>query len=262
MVEAITLAGRRAWLKKYGTHHRGAALRMLDGLATRMDMTALRPPPHYDGEQAKQTEARRLAELRAQDILVPEVLGEGKASLILGDLGESLSARMRETAHDGARLDELTLAAAGAIRQAHRAGAYFGQPVPRNMTFDGARIGFIDFEEDPLEVMSLEQAQARDWLMFSYGAAKYYDDRPQAFAELLRRPLGEEPDAVSAHAHHVAGKLQKLARLSRHLGTSARSLAHAILVVHAATTFTLMLSVLLLFDWFSDGDLDLLQALI
>jgi tRNA A-37 threonylcarbamoyl transferase component Bud32 len=262
MVEPITLAGQRAWLKRYGRHRRGTALLALDRLATRLDIAALRPPPHYAGEQAKQTEARRLSELREQGVHVPAVLGQGEASLILSHQGDSLSACMRMAANDPVRLDAITSAAADAIARSHRAGAYFGQPLPRNMTYHQGRLGFIDFEEDPLEVMTLEQAQARDWLMFSYGTAKYYDQRPQAFADVLRRSLGQEPRAVTAHAHHVAGKLQALARMSRHLGKSARTLAHAILVMHAATTFTLVLCAMLLFDWFSDGDLDLLQALI
>ncbi|MFT3762783.1 MAG: serine/threonine protein phosphatase [Pseudoxanthomonas sp.] len=261
MVESITFQGRRAWLKQYGTHHRGGALRLLDGVADWLDAAALKPPPHHSGARAKQTEMRRLGELRAQGVHVPEVLGDGKATLILSDNGPSLGACMGEAANDPVRLDMLTASAADAIRRGHRDGAYFGQPVPRNMTFDGERIGFIDFEEDPLEVMTLEQAQARDWLLFAHGASKRYADRPQALAGLLHEQLSGEAEEVVAHANHVATRLGRITRMGRHLGRYARLTAQAVLVVQVASTFALVLGVALGFDWLLDGELDLLKFL-
>lgn len=122
-----------------------------------------------------------------------------------------------------------------AIAAAHAKGAYFGQPLPRNLTWDGTAVGFIDFEEAPLEVMDLPQAQARDRLMFGYGVARYYDDRPQRLQALMTRALQGVEAPVIAHAHAVAGRLQGLARTSMKLGRSARVLARAILIVQGAT---------------------------
>lgn len=263
MVEPLLIDGRRAWLKQYGdAHDRRAVLRLLDRVATGLDMAALKPPPHHVGEQARLTEARRLDELRRQRVRVPEVLGQGRRSLILEDLGPSLASHLRDAADDAPRVDQLTSAAIDAIRRVHAQGAYLGQPVPRNITFDGRDMGFIDFEEDPLEVMELPHAQARDWLMFAYGTARYYDDRPLRFTEVLHEGLLMEAAGVNAQVRHVAGRLQGLARVSRRLGRSARTLAHAIFVVHAATSFSLLLGFVLLLDWVSDGDLDLLTALV
>lgn len=263
MVEPLLIDGRRAWLKQYGdTHNRRTVLRLLDRVATGLDMAALKPPPHHVGEQARQTEARRLDELRRQHVRVPQVLGQGRHSLILEDLGPSLASHLRDAANDAERVDRLVGAAIEAIRRVHAQGAYLGQPVPRNITFDGRDVGFIDFEEDPLEVMELPHAQARDWLMFAYGTARYYDERPLRFTEVLREGLLMEASGVNAQVHHVAGRLQGLARVSRRLGRSARALAHAIFVMHAATSFSLLFGIVLLMDWISDGDLDLLTALV
>lgn len=231
MIERIEFQGRRAWVKHYENHHRERALRLLDGVVDRLDAAALKPPPHYAGALAKQTEMRRLGELRALGVHVPEVLGDGKSTLILSDLGPTLAACMRAAANDPRRLDDLTSAAADAIRDAHRAGAYFGQPVPRNITFD--------VEEDPLEVMTLEQAQARDWLMFAYGTSKRYDGRAQAFAGLLREQLHAEPESVVKHVNHVAARLDRFARVGNHLGRYARLMAQAVFVVQAASAFVL-----------------------
>ncbi len=260
MIQKINFQGQRAWLKQYEpSHHRDLAQRLFGRVADRLDVAALRPPPHYAGECAKQTELRRLGELRAQGVRVPEVLGDGKATLILGDLGTSLAACMRDAANDPARLDALTAAAADAIRDAHHAGAYFGQPVPRNITFDGKRIGFIDVEEDPLEVMTLAQAQARDWLYFAYGASKRYEGRAQALTAVLHEHLGDESEAVVAHAHHVATRMDRFARVGSHLGRYMSLAAQAVFVVRAASALAVVLGLALWIDWLPDGEFDLLK---
>jgi len=258
MAEPIVIDGQRAWLKQYGAGSRALALGALGFVTRLLHLQALRPPPHHGGEAARDIEARRIAELRAQAVNVPEVLGSGRTTLVLSDNGRSLASCLREA--DDAGRDELVRHALQAIARSHAQGAYFGQPLPRNMTFDGQRIGFIDFEEDPLEVMDLAQAQARDWLMFGYGVAKYYEQRLPVLQGLLAEAMSGEGAPVVEHAHAVTGRLQPMARMLR-LGRSARALAHSILVIHAATTFSAMVLAALFFDWFADGHLDLLELL-
>jgi tRNA A-37 threonylcarbamoyl transferase component Bud32 len=257
MAEPIVIDGQRAWLKQYGEGSRALALGALTFVSRRLGLDALRPPPHRGGDAARAIEARRLAELRSQDVNVPDVIGEGHAALVLSDNGRSLAVCLREA--DEAARDALVSLALMAIAEAHGRGAYFGQPLPRNMTYDGHAIGFIDFEEDPLEVMDLAQAQARDWLMFGYGVAKYYDGRLDVLQRLLVEALGEARAPVLAHAHEVTGRLQKLARFVLKLGRSGRALAHSILVIHAATSLGVLLVVALCVDWFADGQLDILK---
>jgi tRNA A-37 threonylcarbamoyl transferase component Bud32 len=260
MVEPIVIEGQRAWLKQYGEGSRAVALGLLKFIANRFQLDALRPPPHRGGDAARETEARRLAELQAQGVNVPHVIGSGHASLVLGDNGTSFNTCLRQA--DDAGRDVLVSAAMHAIAVAHAKGAYFGQPLPRNLTWDGANIGFIDFEEDPLEVMDLAQAQARDWLMFGYGVARYYEHRPAQLQALMAVAMDGAEAPVLAHAHAVSGRLQRLARYSMKMGRSARALAHAIVIVHGATTLGVLMLVGICFDFFSDGDLDILQMFV
>jgi tRNA A-37 threonylcarbamoyl transferase component Bud32 len=260
MVEPIVIEGQRAWLKQYGESSRVVALGLLNFIATRFQLDALRPPPHRGGDAARRTEARRLAELQAQGVNVPHVIGSGHAALVLGDNGTSFNTCLRQA--DDAGRDALVAAAMKAIAAAHAKGAYFGQPLPRNLTWDGQHIGFIDFEEDPLEVMDLAQAQARDWLMFGYGVAKYYEHRPAQLQALMAAAMDGAARPVLAHAHEVSGRLQRLARYSMKMGRSARALAHAIVIVHGATTLGVLMLVGICFDFFSDGDLDILQMFV
>jgi len=43
------------------------------------------------------------------------------------------------------------------------------------------------------------------------------------------------------------------------MGRSARALAHSILIVHGATTLGVLMLAVICIDFFSDGDLDILQ---
>ncbi|NIJ68084.1 protein kinase family protein [Xanthomonas sp. 60] len=259
MVEPIVIEGQRAWLKQYGAGSRALALGMLNFVARRYHLDALRPPPHRGGDAARQTEARRLGELHAQGVNVPVVIGSGRAALVLGDNGSSFNTCLREA--DPAGRDRLVSAAMQAIARAHARGAYFGQPLPRNLTWDGEQVGFIDFEEDPLEVMDLAQAQARDWLMFGYGVAKYYADRPEQLQAMMAEVMDGVRPPVRAHAHAVTGRLRGLASAGLKFGRSARALAHAILIVHGATTLGLLMVAAVCLDWLADGQLDILELL-
>jgi hypothetical protein len=112
---------------------------------------------------------------------------------------------------------------------------------------------------------------------YEYFAAKGYrmqGDGPFALAVVcLPRAKGEARalmaqamDGVEApvipHAHAVSGRLQGLARASLKMGRSARALAHAILIVHGATTLGVLMLAVICYDFFSDGDLDILQLLV
>jgi tRNA A-37 threonylcarbamoyl transferase component Bud32 len=258
----ITVAGRKGWEKHYGSgSRRRLGLGVLDAVARRLDLGPLRPPPHHVGEAALRTEARRLRELRAQGIRVPEVLGETGDALQVSDIGEKLASRLRVLQDDPDALDALTASVIAAIAEAHRRGAYFGQPLPRNIAVGEEGIGFFDFEEDPLEVMTMEQAQARDWLLFVHGMAKYYHARPDALAHLLSSVLRSEPGEVALQMHRVGERLGGFARAIRWLGHSAKSLANSIFIAYAATTWS-VLALTLAFDFASDGDFDLLRVFV
>lgn len=191
------------------------------------------PGPQRAG--AHRAGSRRLVELSRQGVHVPSVLRrERSGTLVLGDLGPSLAACQRAQPHEAAR-DALAANAVRAMHQAHARGAYFGQSLPRNMTWDGERIGFLDFEEDPLEVMSLKLAQARDWVIFAYGMARDYRQRPEALSAILRPVLRSQPHPVVAQARKVGTRLHPLARISAHVGSSAAMFACAVQVLLAST---------------------------
>lgn len=254
----VLIDDQPAWRKRYGRGGRRVRLAVLDVVARGLGLAPLRPPPHHGGAQAKGVEKQRLLTLQQARVRVPQILDEDIDTLVLSDLGPTLSTCLREAAGDAARTDALMGAAVDAIGRAHANGAYLGQPWPRNLTCGPAGIGFLDFEEDPLEVMPLAQAQSRDWLLFVHGAIRYYDTRPQALQRLLAPQLARADAQAVRGLAEVAARLRPLARVSRRLGTSGKRFAHALRVIRSATpVWLLALCVLLGLDWVDDGQITL-----
>jgi len=260
MVQKLLVGGRDVWLKSYSAQPRArrAINRVWNAVAGGLGAEPLRSPPSHAGEQAKQVEMRRIGELRACGVLVPEVLGEGPATLLLSDIGPSLSSRLRSASGPG-ETDDLVHRTVAEVVAAHRQGGYFGQAFARNITVaaDG-RIGFIDFEEDPLEVMPLRDAQARDWVMLAAGVSRYYAGRDDALAGMLERNRPQVAGDVADEVRKLASRLGFLHGATRHLGHRARALGMAVLSLRKGFG---MLAIGLLIDLLIDGKSDIFNAL-
>ncbi len=233
VVIRMDVLGRKAWLKVYAQDDRGFKLNVLDLAARKLDVPALRPPPHWGGERACATERRRLEALAACGARVPEVLGFGPRALLIGDIGTALKTHLHAT--DAAGQARLIAMAVHALAQVHVHGGYIGQPFARNLTLDDdGRIGFLDLEEDPLENMSLEQAQVRDWLVFAAGMARYFADPAIQFAAVLRPALADISRPVQSELARSVHNLRSVERIAWKLGERARRIAGALAALRNA----------------------------
>lgn len=232
-VSRIEHEGRPAWHKRYGGGSRRLRLKLLDWVVLGIGVPVLRPPPRHPGDAARRVEQRRLQELWASGVHVPEVLSSGDGFLVLGDMGSTLAGRLRRVDPDEA--GRLLAAAAQEVARVHAAGLYLGQPLARNITLDETgRIGFLDFEEDPGEVLSIVESQARDWLVFSAGVARHapFDE------EWLARIIGPALDRVPAEARNLlrtsVGRLGFLRPLTAKLGRRAAGIGKAVASLQSA----------------------------
>lgn len=261
MVQRFSLGGRAAWLKRYDPDGwlRPALVRLWNGLAGRLDLAALRSPPRYAGERAKETEARRLEALRACGAPVPRVLGEGPRSLILSDMGPTLAHRLKrlKSANDA---DILVRQTAHAIGELHRHGGYLGQAFARNITVGDAGVGFIDFEEDPRQIMDLAQAQARDWVMFTTGVGPYFTDRMDVLTGVIREEAAGMEPQVAREVRRIADRLGFLERTGRLLGRKVAAMGAAIGAMRKGVASVTI--AIFLVDILSDGDCDIWIALV
>ncbi|HEY0180114.1 MAG TPA: serine/threonine protein phosphatase [Dokdonella sp.] len=257
MAYRLAVGDRTVWLKYYSDETRRFSLGVLDVCVRGLGVTPLRPPPHRSGEDAKRFEMRRLEELRDADVRVPEVVGGAPRMLVLTDIGRSLSQALARSANDPAA-DELTEATVAAIADVHARGLCLGQPVPRNIVVDDGAIGFIDFEEDPREIMPLGAAQARDWLIFAYGAASHYRGRAETLGAAIARGLQRGDPIVAGLVHDAVDRLRPLETLLTPLGRRAGRLLGALSALRSATIALLVVVVALAIDYLQDGDFDLL----
>lgn len=261
MTRKIVVAGRVAWCKTYdrSAGFRRTVASVWNRLTGGLDVRPLRSPPRPDGDAARQLEQRRIRQLHDQGVLVPDVVGEGKRLLLLSDMGPTLSSCLKQ-AKDRSEVDALVHRGVAALVDVHRRGAYLGQAVARNIVMTGSGVGFIDFEEDPLEVMSLTEAQARDWLLFSSSVARYYEGRVDALAGMFGRALPEVGNDVAVTVDRTAKKLGFLETLTRMFGRRARSLGVAVASLHHSR-LVWFVTLTLLVDFITDGDSDILRAL-
>lgn len=229
----IDVLGRKAWLKVYAEGERRFKLDFLDLAARQLGVPALRPPPHRGGEHACATEKRRLEELAACGARVPEVLGHGPRTLLIGDIGVSLKTRLHET--DAAGRTELIERAAQTLGRLHGNGGYIGQPFARNLTVtEDGQIGFLDLEEDPRESMPLTQAQVRDWLIFAAGVSRYFADPAVGLGDALRSAIRQASPEVREELARSVQRLAIVERIAWKLGERARRIAGALAGLRSA----------------------------
>ncbi|TDK26044.1 serine/threonine protein phosphatase [Luteimonas aestuarii] len=261
-VSRIHLKDGDAWVKQYGDDRRVVRLRAMDWVVRKLGIIALRPPPRHTGAEGREVEQRRLGELSRLGVHVPRVLGHGDDSLVLSDIGTTLAHRLRHGSREEARV--LLVAAVAAIAQVHASGSYLGAPVARNLTVDhDGRIGFLDFEEDPGEVMPLLQAQARDWLVFTAGVARHAPFDEEELSAILAHALRQGPVELRDTLGRAVGRLSFLKTLTRALGERASGLGKAVGSLQRAlwNSAGAVLLAILTADLLHDGDLEVLRAL-
>jgi tRNA A-37 threonylcarbamoyl transferase component Bud32 len=195
-------ARRPAW--RYG---------LLNGLARLTGLPLLKAAPAHGGARAQQIELDRLRRLAAAGVPVPQVLHAEDEFFVQTWLGD---ARLDQLLKRG---DALLWWQRGlrVLVDLHARDQYLSQAFARNFIARGDALAMIDFEDDPLEVMTLEQAQARDWLAYLHASALAFSKRmPAPLADcvaLLRAELAHEREPVRRLLSATARRLRWVQRL-------------------------------------------------
>jgi hypothetical protein len=221
----IEFDGRPAWRKRYGAPERRLRKAMMRWLMRRFGLWPLVPPLPLDAAQACRTEYAMIRQLAACGACVPEVLSATATELVLSDLGETLSARCKAEPDESSR-SLLLRKGLDALAELHGRGGYLSQAFARNLILSGDRIGFIDLEEDPLTIMPLAAAQARDLLLFVHSTARFLG--PREYSRLLTEHMAREAEPIAVQVANVARRLAWLAPLARLGGVRSRGVAMAI----------------------------------
>jgi hypothetical protein len=190
---------------------------VLTGLSRLIRLPCARAVPVHGGERSQAIELQRLKALADSACKVPSVLHVGKDYFVMPYLG----------LHNGsaAITQPDTRLALLAWQQAmlyfidiHAKGQYLSQAFARNLLQTADGFVAIDFEDDPLEVMPLVDAQVRDCLLLLSSTVWHVNVSDDVKDDLIDRMLAVESRPVRL------GLLQAAKRLSifRHLPTKRR----------------------------------------
>ena len=216
-VASHRLGSERVWLKKAGPRHGKWGYRVMAAVARMVRLDIIKPVPNPGGEAAIATEARRLKQLAAAGLRVPTVLAQQPDGLLISDLGESgratvvLQERLDQAAAAGpAALLAVWREGLAAIAAVHVRGQHLSQAFDRNLVQcpDGV-IGYIDFEDDPAEVMTLAECQARDWLSYLHSTAMMLEAAaPQAAGQHWHAALATVNEEVRERIANAARRMK------------------------------------------------------
>jgi hypothetical protein len=137
-----------------------------------LPLPVLRPTVSKGGPETLKAEHDRIKAFAKAGIVVPNILAYKCDVLVTENAGQPLTQLVSKIEKENER-KEFLLRAAEALANMHKAGLCHGRPHLKDMVLGERGIGFLDFEEEPLSVMSLAEAQARDIWIFVMFAARY-----------------------------------------------------------------------------------------
>lgn len=205
-------------------------VRAVNLLARALGVAPLQAVPAHGGARGQATEVERLRSLRGAGIRVPEVLHVEREFIVMRRLaGTNLVHLIERGGSEGFAAWTRGL---DAIADVHARGGYLSHAFARNFIATDSGIAMIDFEDDALEVMSLAEAQSRDWIAYLHSTL-WVLERPfdEARTAVAQRLVGETA-AVRELFEHAGRRLAVLRRLPtgrRPWGpevAGARALAH------------------------------------
>jgi len=228
----IEWKGRKVWVKvptpyNFYLWHRVQAM-----VAALLGNAMLKPTVSIGGEEGLRFEARRLCALKEKGIAVPDVVALTKGWLVTDHIGTPLQDLLDDEQDERTRQIALVRGAL-ALADLHQKGEWHGSGQVRDLiALVNGDIGFIDFEEDLLAVMSLAEAQARDVLLMLMSAARYARGDADPLPAMLAAYKEVAPATVWSPLGRIAGLLNGLATLLRpfnkRLGRDAKQALRAV----------------------------------
>ena len=197
----ISETGESYWLKKSAPARGVFRYHALNLFSKILRTPILKAVPQLGGQTALKTEIQRIEQLKSGGIMVPEICATASDWILIKDLGTSIIDDMKTNRSDQKRMRKLFSICLSSIKKAHLSGQYMSQCFVRNMLMineDKGEVGFIDFEDDPLSVLSLKQAQARDLMLFINSTARFFVKDSEYFKKEIHGFLdGHNPEVIA-----------------------------------------------------------------
>lgn len=210
---------KEVWLKKAQPARGPLLYWMLNHVASLLRMPWLKASlSARGGALGIAVEVRRLQQLHAAGVRVPRVLAATDGAFVMDDIsadcGKSVVLQNAMTdanlAHAPQEVLALFTLGLNALLALHRKDQYLSQAFARNMVLNERQeLGFIDFEDDPAEVMSLTDCKTRD--LFCYlqstawplAQAQMIGPAQKALADWICQYPVHEQEAFRTAAHQA-----------------------------------------------------------
>ncbi|MBP8005595.1 MAG: serine/threonine protein kinase [Acinetobacter sp.] len=248
-IQAYELSTGKVWLKKASERHGLWLYTPLKWLAKIFNLAAMIPVPNQGGAAAIQCEYKRIQQLKTLGISTPNVLALSEKGILLEDLSTQHKSKVkqldqalatRKTKPEAQFL--LFTQAIQAIQNLHLKDGYLSEAFARNILVDKQnQFSFIDFETDPLDVLSLHDCFVRDWLLFIFSTAYHFElEQLTEASQIFHTALQTEPQVYKdickvgkrlnwvLHLHinkvgHDGQRIQKCVLFLRYLRDQAES---------------------------------------
>lgn len=222
--------GQILWIKTPSQPRLRLLYSVTNRLMSWLGMPYFQAPPHAGapgGEASLKIESSMLKHLKAADLPVPEIIASTDKWLALSSVGEvNLDIELKNLSSDQRLL--LWQQAVIAITEVHTKNCCLSQCFARNIMLDRPddtsrnsqnisfyAFYFLDFEEDPTQIMSLAQAQARDWALFLHSTAILISSDKNQAQEFMLKQLKKE----TINTQRATGQIFKKLKVLRHLKT-------------------------------------------
>ncbi len=190
-IEKITGKHNQYWLKKAAPARGVFRYHALNLFSWLLRLPLLKAVPQPGGEMAIANEVRRLKSLNEAGILVPKVLAYDNDWLLIENMGQSIVKPMKDKTTSQQQRQMYFQKCLDAIKALHQNEQYLSQGFVRNMLLNETsdQVAFIDFEDDPMAVMSLPEAQARDLLLLVNSTARFFINDQTFFHQAIQKFL-------------------------------------------------------------------------
>lgn len=216
-VEKIIFNGQSAWVKRPEVKRNSIFVFLHSVLEFFLPKVLYRTGASGD-MQAIKSEAERIKKFEDAALPVPRILDLNEERLILLNVGNQLRKVLRGS-KDRFEQQKLMQLAIEALHSIHAAGFCHGRPFLKDMTVDAnGKLYFLDLEEDPCTIMSLQDAQARDLWLFLASCTEFCEDPLEELNGLLNQ-------------YNLKGRPDITPNL-RALGRSLRPFRHLIAILH------------------------------
>ncbi len=197
----------KVWVRRADPHHAMWPYYILGAVAKLLRADALKPVPSLGGVDAIKNEAHKLQTLKEHNILAPTLLAQNEQALMMSNISDEsdlMKALLKaKQENDNEKVFSLWCLGVSAIAEVHNKNQHLNQCFARNMMLcsnetTGYTIGFIDFEDNPAQYLSLEECQIRDWLCYMHSTVLLLDDEPtlkQAMKQ-FKAILGDKADCT------------------------------------------------------------------